>query len=349
MFKLQEILRSNIKNAKPYSSARDEYKGKEGVFLDANENPFGSVSAQDYNRYPDPLQTKLKDKIALLKMLNPEQVFLGNGSDEPIDLLIRAVCTPGGKDAVLITPPTYGMYEVSAGINDVRVVQVPLTENYELNVVAMLPALTADVKIVFLCSPNNPTGNLLPEDQVLTILKHAKGIVVVDEAYIDFAPESSMIRVLKENPNLVVLQTFSKAWGLAALRLGMAFSSEEIIAVLTKIKPPYNINAVTQQLAYEAIGNILKKEQMVASILMERLYLEEELVKLPCIEKVFPSDANFLLVKTQDGPGMYAYLIGKKIITRDRSNVMLCDNSVRITVGTHEENDALIKALIAYK
>jgi histidinol-phosphate aminotransferase len=349
MFKLDDILRANIKNAKPYSSARDEYKGKEGVFLDANENPFGSVGNHHYNRYPDPLQLKLKDKISPLKRVTPQQVFLGNGSDEPIDLLIRAVCTPGGQDAVMITPPTYGMYEVSAGINDVRVVEVPLTPEYQLDIEAMLPKLTADVKIVFLCSPNNPTGNLLPEEQVLTILKQAKGIVVVDEAYIDFAPGNSMLRVLKEYPNLVVLQTFSKAWGLAALRLGMAFASEEIITVLNKIKPPYNINAVTQQLAYDAIGNILKKEQMVAGILMERMYLEEELVKLPAVIKVFPSDANFLLVKTQDGPGMYQFLIGKKIITRDRSKVALCDNSVRISVGTHEENESLIKALKEYK
>ncbi len=349
MFKIEEILRENIKNAKPYSSARDEYKGKEGIFLDANENPFGSVGGQKYHRYPDPLQTKLKDKIAPLKRVTPDQVFLGNGSDEPIDLLIRAVCTPGGKDAIMITPPTYGMYEVSAGINDVRLVEIPLTENYHLNVEAMLPKLTADVKIVFLCSPNNPTGNLLPEEQVKTILKHAKGLVVVDEAYIDFAPSNSISRELNDYPNLVVLQTFSKAWGLAALRLGMAFASEEIIAVLNKIKPPYNINAVTQQLAYEAIGNIMKKEQMVAGILMERIYLEEELVKLPFVQKVFPSDANFVLVKTNDGPGMYAYLISKKIITRDRSKVILCENSVRISVGTHEENEALIKALKDFK
>jgi histidinol-phosphate aminotransferase len=347
MFKLEEILRPNIRNAKPYSSARDEYNGKEGIFLDANENPFGSVGGHKYNRYPDPLQWKLKDKIAPLKKVKSEQVFLGNGSDEPIDLLIRALCVPG-KDAVMITPPTYGMYEVSATINDVRIVDVPLTTDYVLDVQAMLPKLTADVKIVFLCSPNNPTGNLLPEDQIIAVLQHAKGLVVVDEAYIDFAPESSLIRILKDHPNLVLLQTFSKAWGLAALRLGMAFASEEIVAVLNKIKPPYNINAVTQQVAYEAIGQIMKKEQMVAGILMERTFLEEELVKLPSVLKVYPSDANFILVKTQNGTGMYSYLIEHKIITRDRSNVMLCDNSVRITVGTHEENEALIDALKKY-
>ncbi len=347
MFKLDEILRANIRNAKPYSSARDEYKGKEGIFLDANENPFGSVGGHKYNRYPDPLQWKLKDKIAPLKKVKPEQVFLGNGSDEPIDLLIRALCNPG-KDAIMITPPTYGMYEVSANINDVKIVDVPLTTDYVLDVQAMLPKLTDDVKIVFLCSPNNPTGNLLPEDQIITVLKHAKGLVVVDEAYIDFAPESSLIRILKEHPNLVILQTFSKAWGLAALRLGMAFASEEIVSVLNKIKPPYNINAVTQQLAYEAIGQIMKKEQMVAGILMERAYLEEELVKIPAVLKVYPSDANFILVKTKNGTGMYSYLIDQKIITRDRSKVTLCDNSVRITVGTHEENEALINALKKY-
>ncbi|MDF2454195.1 MAG: hisC [Cytophagaceae bacterium] len=347
MFKLDEILRANIRNAKPYSSARDEYKGKEGIFLDANENPFGSVGGHKYNRYPDPLQWKLKDKIAPLKKVKPEQVFLGNGSDEPIDLLIRALCNPG-EDSIMITPPTYGMYEVSAAINDVNIVDVPLTTDYVLDVQAMLPKLTADVKIVFLCSPNNPTGNLLPEDQIITVLKHAKGLVVVDEAYIDFAPESSLIRILKDHPNLVILQTFSKAWGLAALRLGMAFASEEIVSVLNKIKPPYNINAVTQQLAYEAIGQIMKKEQMVAGILMERAYLEEELVKIPAILKVHPSDANFILVKTKNGTGMYSYLIDQKIITRDRSKVTLCDNSVRITVGTHEENEALINALKKY-
>lgn len=347
MFKLDEILRANIRNAKPYSSARDEYQGKEGIFLDANENPFGSVGGHKYNRYPDPLQWKLKDKIAPLKKVKPEQVFLGNGSDEPIDLLIRALCNPG-KDSIMITPPTYGMYEVSANINDVNIIDVPLTAEYVLDVQAMLPKLTDDVKIVFLCSPNNPTGNLLPEDQIISILKHAKGLVVVDEAYIDFAPESSLIRILKDYPNLVILQTFSKAWGLAALRLGMAFASEEIVGVLNKIKPPYNINAVTQQLAYEAIGQIMKKEQMVAGILMERAYLEEELAKIPAVLKVYPSDANFILVKTKNGTGMYSYLIDQKIITRDRSKVMLCDNSVRITVGTHEENEALINALKKY-
>jgi histidinol-phosphate aminotransferase len=351
LFTINNILRENIKKAKPYSSARDEYKGKEGIFLDANENPYGSVTKVAYNRYPDPLQRELKDKIAALKRVTPSQVFLGNGSDEPIDLLIRMVCNPG-KDSIMIMPPTYGMYEVSAGINDVKVKEVPLTADFQLDADKVLKAVDPSTKIIFICSPNNPTGNCLAPSAVSKILDNFKGIVVVDEAYIDFAidNEMSFLFRLDKYPNLVILQTFSKAWGMAGLRLGMAFASEEIITVLNKIKPPYNINAVTQKLVLESVSNILGKEKMVLDILQQREYLFDELKKLSSVvTKVYPSDANFLLVKTVDGNKVYQYLVDNKIITRNRSNITLCEGCLRISVGVESENQKLINVLKKYK
>ncbi|MFL5729114.1 MAG: histidinol-phosphate transaminase, partial [Cytophagaceae bacterium] len=321
-----------------------EYKGTEGIFLDANENPYGSALDTAYNRYPDPLQKELKEKISGLKRVGTGQIFLGNGSDEPIDLLVRAFCNPG-KDNVITMPPTYGMYEVSAGINDVRVNEVPLTEEFQINTAKVLAAIDANTKIIFVCSPNNPTGNCLYTNDIVKILEGFDGIVVIDEAYIDFAPDRSFLSKLKKYPNLVVLQTFSKAWGMAALRLGMAFASEEIISVLNKIKPPYNINEATQRLASDGLRNILNKERMVERILNEREKLSEELSKIKSVLRVYPSDANFLLVKTADGNKAYDYLISKKIITRNRSNIKLCEGCLRITVGTAEENRELIKAL----
>jgi histidinol-phosphate aminotransferase len=344
LFDLNKILRENIRKVKPYSSARDEYKGTEGIFLDANENPYGSALETAYNRYPDPLQRDLKEKISGLKRVNANQIFLGNGSDEPIDLLVRAFCNPG-SDNIITMPPTYGMYEVSAGINDVKVKEVPLNEEFQINTDKVLETIDKNTKIIFVCSPNNPTGNCLYTNDIVKIIENFEGIVVIDEAYIDFAPDRSFVSKLKNFPNLVVLQTFSKAWGMAALRLGMAFSSEEIIAVLNRIKPPYNINEVTQRLASEGLRNILNKERMVERILNEREKLREELSKISAVKKVFPSDANFLLVKMKDGNKAYDYLISKKIITRNRSNVMLCQGCIRITVGTAEENRELIKVL----
>ncbi|MCU0431485.1 MAG: histidinol-phosphate transaminase [Cytophagaceae bacterium] len=347
MFSLQSILRENIKNIKPYSSARDEYKGNEGVFLDANENPFGSVGGNSYNRYPDPLQHAVKEKLSTIKGVSASQIFLGNGSDEAIDLLFRAVCRPG-KDNVITMPPTYGMYEVSANINDTEIREIPLTENFEIDTNSVLQAIDEKTKIIFICSPNNPTGNCMNRDAILKILQNFKGLVVVDEAYIDFAPEKTLATSVKIFSNLVVLQTFSKAWGMAALRLGMAFADAEIIKVLNKIKPPYNINIVTQEHALKALAQVQEKDKMVESILAERAVLADGLKKLPSVLHVFPSDANFILVTFKGGRKAYEHMISKKIITRDRSKVLLCEDSIRITVGTSEENKALLQSLENY-
>jgi histidinol-phosphate aminotransferase len=348
VFDLKNLLRENIKKVKPYASARDEYKGKEGIFLDANENPFGSASEENYNRYPDPLQRELKENIASLKRVKPENIFLGNGSDEPIDLLIRICCNPG-KDNILIMPPTYGMYEVSAGINDVKVKEAPLNADFQIDLEAVFREADENTKIIFICSPNNPTGNCLYTNSIEKILTVFKGLIVIDEAYIDFAPDRSFLQRLSQYQNLVILQTFSKAWGMAALRLGMAFASTEIINVLNKVKPPYNINAVTQKLVQESISNILKKEKMVMQIVEEREKMISELGKIKnVVVKVYPSDANFILAKTVDGNKIYNYLIGKKIITRNRSNVTLCEGCLRISVGRPEENRMLIEALKEY-
>ncbi len=347
LFDLNKLLRENIKKVVPYSSARDEYKGTEGIFLDANENAFGSVTNPAFNRYPDPLQRDLKEKIAALKRVKPEQVFLGNGSDEPIDLLVRAFCIPG-KDNIITLPPTYGMYEVSAHINDIAVKEVPLTEDYQLQPDKILAAVDANTKIIFVCSPNNPTGNALRASDITKIITGFDGIVAIDEAYIDFAPDKSFMRKLSEYPNIIIFQTFSKAWGMAGLRLGMAFASEEIIKVLNKIKAPYNVNAITQKLVSEGMDNLLNKERMVEHILDNREKLAEDLKTMPVVVKVYPSDTNFLLVKTKDANKTYEYLVNNKIITRNRHNVKLCEGSLRITVGTDEENEKLISTLKSF-
>lgn len=344
LFKLENLLRDNIRNIVPYSSARDEYKGSEGVFLDANENSLGSTVDKEYNRYPDPLQWALKERIAIIKKIEKSMIFLGNGSDEPIDLLFRAFCKPG-VDNVIILPPTYGMYQVAADINDVEVRKVNLTEEFQIEAETVLQAVDVNTKIIFICSPNNPTGNIVNRTDINYIMDNFDGLVVVDEAYIDFAPSSTLLPELNNNPNLVVLQTFSKAWGLAGLRVGMAFASEEIVDVFNKIKYPYNINAVSQELVLEGLNNLLAKEKMVETILTERENLKENLLKVPAVVKVFPSDANFLLVRMLHADEAYQYLIDRKIITRNRSKVTLCDNCLRITVGTPEENEQLISEL----
>lgn len=356
MFQLTQLLRPHILTLTPYSSARDEYTGKEGVFLDANENPFGSTldgpalrgsttNTGDYNRYPDPHQWAIKKRLAPIKGVRPEQIFLGNGSDEPIDLLVRATCTPG-RDRILIMPPTYGMYEVSAAVNDVEISKVPLTPDFQVDGEAVLSAITANTKLIWLCSPNNPSGNLLQADAIRTILEAAnQSLVVVDEAYIDFSNTSSWTNELDNYPNLVVLQTFSKAWGLAALRLGMCFASEELISVLNKIKPPYNISAPTQALALEALNHEAQKNQMVAQLLTERQTLAENLRSLPSVQLVYPSDANFLLVKFEDAKSVFEHLIARQVIVRDRSKVKLCDGCLRISVGTPAENERLLSVL----
>jgi histidinol-phosphate aminotransferase len=339
-FNIDNLIRGNIRSMKPYSSARDEFKGEAEIFLDANENPYPT----NYNRYPDPLQLQVKKKLGKLKGASPENIFLGNGSDEGIDLLIRAFCEPN-RDSILITEPTYGMYAVCAEVNAVNIQKVTLTEDFDLDVDSILQKVDTTTRIIFLCSPNNPTGNLLSREKITHILSKFNGIVAVDEAYIDFSKSKSFVKDLKEFPNLVVLQTFSKAWGLAALRLGMCFASWEIIGVLNKIKYPYNVNIVTQQVALAALKKPERKDKAVKEIIKERKLLAKELSTLRVTEHVYPSDGNFLLARVTDAPGIYRYLMNKKIIVRDRSKVTLCNNCIRITVGTPSENKRLIKAL----
>lgn len=339
-----ELVRKNIRDMKPYSSARDEFKGEAEIFLDANENPYPSA----YNRYPDPLQWKVKEKLAPLKNVQPEQIFLGNGSDEAIDLIIRAFCEPY-QDSILITDPTYGMYGVCAEVNAVPVIKVELTKDFDLDVNALFNALTDNTKVIFLCSPNNPSGNLLGRDKILKVLDQFKGIVVIDEAYIDFTSTESFVQLLSAYSNLVVLQTFSKAWGLAGLRLGMAIGAREIVDVLNKIKYPYNVNVQTQEIALKALQAVDKKDKAVKEIIEQRKILKDQLLKLSITEQVYPSDGNFLLVRIKDAPGTYQYLMDRKIIIRDRSKVTLCKNCVRITVGTPRENESLIAALKTYE
>ncbi|TDQ18671.1 histidinol phosphate aminotransferase [Algoriphagus boseongensis] len=341
---LNSLLRPHIAKLQPYTSARDEYSGKEGVFLDANENPFGSITEQDFNRYPDPYQQALKEEIARIKGVRPTQIFLGNGSDEAIDLLYRAFCNPG-KDNVILLPPTYGMYEVSANINDVEIRKVPLTADFQLQPEKILAAADPHSKILFICSPNNPSANKVKREDVLRLVREFKGLVVVDEAYIDFSDELSFTTELDNYPNLLVMQTFSKAWGLAALRLGMAFASEEIIRILNKIKAPYNISGLTQETVLTAIRNKDKVDQMIRDILDEREFLKAELEKLPFVQKIHPSHANFLLVKIPHANQVYDDLIGEKVIVRNRAKVLLCEDCLRITVGTREENERLLNAL----
>ncbi len=339
-FDLHTLVRKNILALKPYSSARDEFKGEADVYLDANENPYPS----GYNRYPDPLQWKVKELLSKQKGIKPEQIFLGNGSDEAIDLLIRVFCEPN-QDSVMITEPTYGMYRVCANINAVSIQNVLLTRDYQLDTEGIVKTVMSNTKIIFLCSPNNPTGNLLKVENIFSVLNQFSGLVVVDEAYIDFAGDVSLIKELKNYPNLVILQTFSKAWGLAGLRLGMCFASETIIGLLNKVKYPYNVNIKTQELAIEALVKIEDKNKAVTEILAERKKLIDELHDITFVKKVYPSDANFVLVAMENAPSIYQKLMQQGIIVRDRSAVVLCESSLRITIGTPEENKKLINTL----
>lgn len=343
-FNIQNLLRDNIKQLVPYSSARDEFQGQASVFLDANENPYGSPLDTDFNRYPDPLQVPLKEAISKIKGVPVPNTFLGNGSDEAIDLLIRAFCRPQ-VDNILILPPTYGMYEVSANINDVAIRKVNLLPDYQLDMEAIAENIDANTKLIFICSPNNPTGNSIYREDIETILTNFGGLVIVDEAYINFSRQKSFIQELTEYGNLVVMQTLSKAWGLAALRIGMAFASEEIIEVLNKIKPPYNINQASQNLALEALKNVEQINQWIVESIAQRNLLATELKSLKFVQTVYPSDANFILVRVDDAPAVYKYLLQQEIIVRDRSRVALCDGSLRITVGTPLENERLITVL----
>jgi len=348
MFNLNELLRENIKKLVPYSSARDEFKGEASVFLDANENSFGSPLTKWYNRYPDPLQWKVKEKLEMIKSVPANQIFLGNGSDECIDILIRAFCEPG-VDNVLICPPTYGMYQVSADINDVEVKKVPLTDDFQLDLPAIEAGIDDNTKIIFLCSPNNPTGNSLAKEDIEALLNNYFGLVVIDEAYINFSRYRSFTQELKDYPQLVILQTLSKAWGLAALRVGMAFSSEEIIAVMNKIKPPYNINQASQELVLQALEEVGQVNDMIRIIVEERELLKTSLEALPVVKHIYPSDANFILVRVTDAKALYQELLTKGIVVRDRSSVVLCEGCLRITIGTPAENKKLLEAIKNWK
>lgn len=337
---LQKIVRKNIWNLKPYSCARDEFQGEASVFLDANENPNDT----GFNRYPDPLQKELKAKISDIKNIAIQNIFLGNGSDEAIDLVYRAFCEPN-IDNVVAIEPTYGMYKVCADINAVEYRTVNLDGNFQFSADKMLQQVDEKTKVMWLCSPNNPTGNLLNDKEIEKLLDKFQGIVVVDEAYTDFANHFSWITKLAQYPNLVVLQTLSKAWASAAIRLGMAFSSEEIIQIFNKIKYPYNVNILTQKKALEVLSTPQKVASWVDEILLERMRLIERLKTLSCVEEVYPTDANFVLVKVTNADEMYTSLTQKGIIVRNRNRVTLCGNCLRITIGLREENDELLKAM----
>ncbi|MNK06700.1 Histidinol-phosphate aminotransferase [compost metagenome] len=341
---INKLQRENIKNLRPYSTARDEYKGQASIFLDANENSYGSPLEENYNRYPDPLQLDLKDAISKIKGVPIENTFLGNGSDEAIDLLFRAFCEPK-QDNVVILPPTYGMYEVSAGINNVEIRKVNLLPNFQLDLDGIAEAVDENTKLIFICSPNNPTGNSIVRTDIETVLANFKGLVVIDEAYINYAKQRTFIKELTEYPNLVVLQTFSKAWGLAALRLGMAFAARPVIDVLNKVKPPYNINQATQDIALKALQNIEQVNEWIKITVAERENLSKELAALAIVKKVYPSDANFILIEVENALSTYNALVAEGIIIRDRSKVTLCEGCLRITIGTREENKTLLAAL----
>lgn len=347
-FNINDLVRENVKKLTPYSSARDEFSGEAKVFLDANENSLGSPSLKWYNRYPDPHQVKIKEKLSRIKGISAANIFMGNGSDECIDLLYRGFCNPG-KDNVIICPPTYGMYQVSADINDVEVRKAPLLEDFQLNLGHLETLVDDFTKIIWICSPNNPSGNSLYREDIETVLNNFPGLVVIDEAYINFSRHRSFVQELQEYPNLVVMQTLSKAWGLAGLRVGMAFASTEIMEVFNKIKPPYNIGQATQDIVLQALDNVEDVNEMIKILVQERGALEAALVQLPEVEHVYPSDANFLLVKVKAARELYNSLLAKGIVVRDRSNVQLCEGCLRITVGTPEENKSLINGIKDFK
>ena len=344
MITLEKLCRKNIWELAPYSSARNEYAGREArVFLDANENPYN----QPYNRYPDPLQLEVKAAISKIKGVPEDCIFLGNGSDEAIDLPYRCFCNPG-KDNVVAIEPTYGMYKVCADINDVEYRPVLLDENYQISADKLLAATDANTKIIWICSPNNPTGNSLQREEIIKVIEGFEGLVIVDEAYSDFSAQKSLRHELAKYPNLIVLNTMSKAWGCAAIRLGMAFASKDIISIFNKVKYPYNVNQLTQQQALEALNDPFEVDKWVRILLEERRRMMESFAVLPICLKVYPSDANFFLAKMTDAPKIYNYLVDQGIIVRNRHRVQLCENCLRITIGTKSENSELIAALRQY-
>lgn len=337
---ITKLVRKNILNLLPYSSARDEFQGQKALFLDANESPYGS-----YNRYPDPYQTVLKEKLATLKRVSPSQIFIGNGSDEVIDLILRIFCEPQ-KDQILICPPTYGMYEVAASIHNIPILKVPLRPDFQLDLPAVVQAIQAHhPKVIFLCSPNNPTGNSL--EALEPIIQAARGVVCVDEAYIDFSNQASLLSKLKAYPNLVIAQTLSKARGLAGLRIGLAFASPYIISIFNRIKPPYNVSSLNQEEALQALQQPALFQRNLNRIKKNRTQLFHALQNLSFVEKVYPTDANFILIKVKNAQALYTYLVDKKVIVRNRSG--LVENTLRISVGRTTENQKLIQELKNYE
>ena len=339
---IELLVRPGIRNLKPYSSARDEYSGdgRHMIFLDANENPFDT----GVNRYPDPHQRKLKERISELRGVGTGQILLGNGSDEVLDLLFRVFCEPG-RDEVITLPPTYGMYKVLAGVNTVGLVEVPLTESFQPNVAEILSQVTENTKILFLCSPNNPTGNLLDRSRVLELLEQFKGIVVIDEAYIDFAEDDGYVPLLEQFPRLVVTQTLSKAFGMAGIRLGICLANESVVAYLKRVKPPYNVNELSQRAAMEALADLDGTRAMIRELKKEREHLARALTGIGLVKELYPTDANFILARVDNAGIRYRQLLEKGIVVRDRSSQLHCENTLRFTVGTPEENAVLLETL----
>ena len=338
MINIENIVRPNILELQPYSSARDEFSGKEGIFLDANENPFGTL-----NRYPDPYQKELKQKLAALKGVEIDNIFIGNGSDEVIDLAYRIFCSPG-FDKALTFSPTYGMYDVSAAINNVELLKLPLNQDFQIDLKKLEPFFNDNsIKLIFICSPNNPTGNLMNKNDIEFILNIFNGIVILDEAYIDFSDGNSLVSLIDKYNNLIVSQTFSKAWGLAAARVGLAYANPEIISLYNKVKPPYNVSELNQKVALSALENRINYQNNLSTILKEKEQLEVSLKKLGLVKKIYPSDANFLLIEVDKADEIYSTLVNQKIITRNRNKQV--PNCIRISIGTPEENETLIKAL----
>lgn len=346
-FDVQQLLRPHLRKFKAYASARTEYTGADAIFLDANENPLGSASGGQLNRYPDPIQKKLKEEISRIKNISTDQIFVGNGSDEAIDLLYRAFCEPG-VDNVIVCPPTYGMYETSANLNNITLKEVLLTQDFQLQVNPILAAIDNHTKMIFICNPNNPTGNLLNEEDITKIVESFSGLVVIDEAYIDFAPAASWISKLSQYPNVLVMQTLSKAWGMAGIRVGMAFASKEIIKILTAIKPPYNVSVLAQEAALKALQNQAGQQQMIEAIMQENVRLVSAFGQMSYIKKVHPTHANFILLEVENPDGLYKYLTEHQLVVRNRNTTPLCGGCVRISVGTTAENDELLKWMNAY-
>ncbi|HET7118335.1 MAG TPA: histidinol-phosphate transaminase [Hanamia sp.] len=356
LFDLDNLVRENIKKLKPYSSARSEYRGNAEVFIDANENGYGSpvlLSSEgieggvSLNRYPDPLQWQLKQELSKIKGVPPQNIFIGNGSDEVIDIAFRIFCEPK-KDNVIICPPTYGMYKVCANINDVEVHEVLLTKDFQLDVEGVLSMIDEKTKLIFICSPNNPTGNNFNRMDIELLLNNFSGIIIIDEAYINFSRQKPFLRELTEYENLIVMHTLSKAWGLAALRLGIGFASEKIIHLFNNVKPPYNINQSSQQLGIEALAKIKDVNRNIKNIVEQRNWVNQQLKQFNFVQNIYPSDANFILVKVDNADKLYQYLLMKRIIVRNRTKEPLCENCLRITIGTNLENETLINSLKNY-